>query len=84
VKELIPQVDVLRKKITHIIRCLHGKVDVLNGFVKRCQSPDKPPIFPDGDMLLYLGDVQDHLVTTMSTLAHLDDIISWRSLVRRT
>lgn len=75
VKELIPQVDSLRKKITHIIRCLNGKVDVLNGFVKRCQSPDKPAVFPDGDLLLYLGDVQDHLVTTMSTLNHIDEII---------
>lgn len=75
VKNLIPQVEVLRKKITHIIRCLHGKVDVLNGFVKRCQSPDKPPVFPDGDLLLYLGDVQDHLITTMSTLSHIDEII---------
>ncbi|KAJ5236958.1 hypothetical protein N7489_007049 [Penicillium chrysogenum] len=72
---LIPQVDVLRKKITHIIRCLNGKVDVLNGFVKRCQSPDKHPVFPDGDLLLYLGDVQDHLVTTLSTLGHIDEII---------
>jgi Mg2+ and Co2+ transporter CorA len=72
---LIPQVDVLRKRITHIIRCLHGKVDVLNGFVKRCQSPDKHPVFPDGDLILYLGDVQDHLVTTLSTLGHIDEII---------
>ncbi|OQD89502.1 hypothetical protein PENANT_c002G10968 [Penicillium antarcticum] len=74
-KELIPQVDSLRKRITHIIRCLHGKVDVLSGFVKRCQSPDKHPVFPDGDLLLYLGDVQDHLVTTLSTLGHIDEII---------
>ncbi|KAJ5151650.1 hypothetical protein N7492_009945 [Penicillium capsulatum] len=75
VKELIPMIDVLRKKITHLIRCLHGKVDVLNGFVKRCQAPDKHPVFPGGDLLLYLGDVQDHLVTTLSTLSHIDEII---------
>lgn len=74
-KELIPQVDILRKKITYIVRSLHGKVDVLNGFVKRCEAPDKLPIFPDGDLLMYLGDVQDHLVTTLSTLAHIDEII---------
>ncbi len=74
-ERLIPQVEILRKKITHIIRCLHGKVDVLNGFVKRCQAPDKHPGFPDGSLLLYLGDVQDHLVTTLSTLAHIDDIV---------
>ncbi|KAJ5330105.1 hypothetical protein N7452_010495 [Penicillium brevicompactum] len=74
-QELIPQVDVLRKRITHIIRCLHGKVDVLNGFVKRCQSTDKHSVFPGGDLLMYLGDVQDHLVTTLSTLSHIDEII---------
>ncbi|KAJ5624820.1 hypothetical protein N7510_001129 [Penicillium lagena] len=80
VKALIPQVDFLRKKITHIIRVLHGKVDVLNGFVKRCQAPDKggsvDAVFPNGDLLLYLGDVQDHLVTMLSSLAHTDEIIS--------
>lgn len=75
VKSLIPAVDILRKKITHIIRCLHGKVDVLNGLVKRCKAPDRLPIFPDGELLLYLGDVQDHLVTTLSTLGHIDEII---------
>lgn len=72
---LIPQVDFLRKRITHIIHSLHGKIDVLNGFVKRCQFPDKHSVFPDGDLLVYLGDVQDHLVTTFSTLTHIDEII---------
>lgn len=43
--------------------------------MKRCQATDKHPAFPDGEMLLYLGDVQDHLVTTMSTLFHIDEII---------
>ncbi|CAI7603143.1 unnamed protein product [Penicillium pancosmium] len=75
VKSLIPTVDILRKKITHIIRCLHSKVDVLNGFVKRCEAPDRSPVFPGGELLLYLGDVQDHLVTTLSTLGHIDEII---------
>lgn len=76
VKTLILQVDILRKKITHITRCLHGKVDILNDFIKRSQAPDKHPIFPDGDIALYLGDVQDHLVTTLSTLSHIDEVIS--------
>lgn len=74
-KSLIPRVDTLRKKITHLIRCLNGKLDVLNGFVKRCQAKDKHPVFPDGDLILYLGDVQDHLITTMSNLSHFDEIV---------
>lgn len=75
VRSLLPRVDNLRKKITHLIRCLSGKVDVLNGFIKRCQAKDKQPVFPDGDLIMYLGDVQDHLVTTMSSLSHFDEIV---------
>ena len=75
VRSLIPRAENLRKKITYLIRALSGKVDVLNGFVKRCQAKDKQPIFPDGDLIMYLGDVQDHLVTTMSSLSHFDEIV---------
>ncbi|KAJ5652823.1 hypothetical protein N7507_010249 [Penicillium longicatenatum] len=76
VQELIPRIDNLRKTITHIVRCLNGKVDVLNGFVKRCCAADKDlPVFPKGELILYLGDVQDHLVTTLSMLGHIDEII---------
>lgn len=74
-KILIPRVDSLRKKITHLVHCLNGKGDVLNGFVKRCKAKDKHPVFPDGDLLMYLGDVQDHLVTTMSNLSHFDELV---------
>ena len=76
VRSLIPRVENLRKKITYLIRALSGKVDVLNGFVKRCQAKDKQPLFPEGDLIMYLGDVQDHLVTTMSSLSHFDEIVS--------
>ncbi|KAJ5537637.1 hypothetical protein N7494_007116 [Penicillium frequentans] len=76
VQELIPRIDALRKTITHVVRCLNGKVDVLNGFVKRCRAADKDlPVFPKGELILYLGDVQDHLVTTLSMLGHIDEII---------
>lgn len=74
-KELIPRVDGLRKKITHLVHCFSGKGDVLNGFVKRCKAKDKHPLFPEGDLVMYLGDVQDHLVTTMSNLSHFENIV---------
>ena len=56
---------------------MNGKVEVLNGFMKRCQAPapENSPVYPDGELLLYLGDVQDHLVTTLSSLGHIDEII---------
>ncbi|KAL4888056.1 hypothetical protein BDV59DRAFT_189327 [Aspergillus ambiguus] len=73
---LIPRIDRLRKKITHLIRCLNGKHDVLNSFIKRCQAKDKNPMFPAGDLLVYLGDVQDHLTTAMTSLTHVDEIVA--------
>lgn len=73
---LIPRIDLLRKKITQLIRCLNGKHDVLNSFIKRCQAKDKNPMFPEGDLIVYLGDVQDHLVTTMTNLTHVDEIVA--------
>ncbi|KAI9933541.1 hypothetical protein ASPWEDRAFT_43366 [Aspergillus wentii DTO 134E9] len=75
VKSLIPRVDNLRKKITHLIRGLNGKVDVLKGFVKRCQARGKHSFSPDTNLVMYLGDVQDHLVTIMSNLTHFDEIV---------
>lgn len=86
IKALIPRVDHLRKKIMRLMRALSGKIDVLNGFVKRCQSKDflashpgdrktSSSPFSEGDMILYLDDVHDHLVTTMSNLAHFDEIV---------
>ncbi|KAJ5583215.1 hypothetical protein N7535_001835 [Penicillium sp. DV-2018c] len=72
---LLPQVDHIRRKLTHTIRCLHGKVNVLNGFMKRCQASGKDAMLPDGELLLYLSDVQDHLVTTLSTLELIDAIV---------
>ncbi|KAL4935405.1 hypothetical protein BDV06DRAFT_207083 [Aspergillus oleicola] len=77
----------IRKRINHLTHSLSGKSDVLNGFVKRCQtkgwrptssSPDSSPGvshgLPEGDILVYLSDVQDHLVTILAELAHLDEI----------
>lgn len=76
IQDLIPRIEALRKKVTHTVRYLSTKVDVLSGFLKRCQAADKAlPVFPDGELILYLGDVQDHLVTTLSTLSHIDQII---------
>lgn len=77
VKSLIPRMDSLRKKISYAVRCLNGKHDVLNGFIKQCHNTaTKPEAFPaDKELVLYLGDVQDHLITTTSNLVHYDGII---------
>ncbi|KAL2815085.1 hypothetical protein BJX63DRAFT_390417 [Aspergillus granulosus] len=66
----------IRKSINQLTHSLSGKSDVLNGFVKRCQSKTWHAAFPEGDLIVYLSDVQDHLVTILGELAHLDEITS--------
>ncbi|KAL4920624.1 hypothetical protein BDW62DRAFT_176895 [Aspergillus aurantiobrunneus] len=66
----------IRKRINHLTYSLSGKSDVLNGFVKRCQTQAWHPAFPEGDLIVYLSDVQDHLVTILAELSHLDEITS--------
>ncbi|KAL4971648.1 hypothetical protein BDW66DRAFT_163524 [Aspergillus desertorum] len=66
----------IRKRINHLTHSLSGKSDVLNGFLKRCQTKALQHTFPEGDLLVYLSDVQDHLVTILAELAHLDEITS--------
>ncbi|KAI9683116.1 MAG: Mg(2+) transporter [Trizodia sp. TS-e1964] len=71
---LLRQVGECRKKVNHLMRLLGGKADVIKGFAKRCTS--QYPMLPRADIGLYLGDIQDHVVTMMSNLAHFDKMLS--------
>lgn len=57
-----------------LLRLLGGKADVIKGFAKRCN--EHYDMAPRGDVGLYLSDVQDHVVTMMSNLAHFEKILS--------
>ncbi|RDW63222.1 magnesium transporter CorA family protein [Aspergillus mulundensis] len=75
---LMQRIYTIRKRINHLTHSLSGKSDVLNGFVKRFHSRTNmmQHSFPEGDLLVYLSDVQDHLVTILAELSHLDEITS--------
>ncbi|OJJ48795.1 hypothetical protein ASPZODRAFT_13535 [Penicilliopsis zonata CBS 506.65] len=64
----------LRKKVMSLMRLLGGKADVIRGFSKRCN--EQYSVTPRGDIGLYLGDIQDHVVTMMSNLAHFEKMLS--------
>lgn len=63
-----------RKKVMTLLRLLGGKADVIKGFAKRCN--EKFDVTPRGDVGLYLSDIQDHVVTMMSNLAHFEKMLS--------
>ncbi|OTB04969.1 hypothetical protein M426DRAFT_73111 [Hypoxylon sp. CI-4A] len=64
----------VRKNTLAIMRGLGGKADVLKGFTKRCNEDYK--VTPRMDIGMYLGDIQDHVVTMMTNLAHFEKILS--------
>ncbi|KAI0115832.1 hypothetical protein GGR51DRAFT_546137 [Nemania sp. FL0031] len=64
----------VRKNTLGLMRVLGGKADVLKGFTKRCNENYK--VTPRMDIGMYLGDIQDHVVTMMTNLGHFEKILS--------
>ena len=57
-----------RKKVMTFYRLLGNKADVIKGFAKRCNEHWQ--IAPRSEIGLYLGDIQDHIMTMTSNLSH--------------
>ncbi|KAJ5812532.1 hypothetical protein N7474_008833 [Penicillium riverlandense] len=73
-ESFLPRIGGLRKKVMTLMRLLGGKADVIRGFSKRCN--EQYSVTPRGDIGLYLGDIQDHVVTMMSNLGHFEKMLS--------
>ena len=71
---LLRQIGLCRKKVMSLMRLLGGKADVIKGFAKRCN--EQYSVTPRGEIGLYLGDIQDHVVTMMSNLGHFEKMLS--------
>lgn len=56
------------------MRLLGGKADVIKGFAKRCTQ--QYSVTPRPEIGLYLGDIQDHVVTNMNNLGHFEKMLS--------
>jgi Mg2+ and Co2+ transporter CorA len=70
------QTDMLRriwsakKRVTHLYRLLFTKTDVIKNLAK------KGTRFIGSDTILYLRDIQDHVIAMVSNLMHYQDILS--------
>ena len=71
---ILRQIGECRKKVMSLMRLLGGKADVIKGFAKRCN--ESYTVAPRGEIGLYLGDIQDHVVTMMSNLGHFEKMLS--------
>jgi magnesium transporter len=72
--QFLRKIGNVRKNVMGLMRLLGGKADVLKGFTKRCNENYK--VTPRMDIGLYLGDIQDHVVTMMTNLGHFEKMLS--------
>lgn len=66
--DMLRRVGEGRKKVMGLYRLLGNKADVIKGFAKRCNEYWE--IAPRSEIGLYLGDIQDHILTMTSNLGH--------------
>lgn len=71
---LLKLIGASRKKVMSLMRLLGGKADVIKGFAKRCTQ--SYTVTPRPEIGLYLGDIQDHVVTNMNNLGHFEKMLS--------
>ncbi|KAF3920537.1 hypothetical protein ABW20_dc0109278 [Dactylellina cionopaga] len=74
IHEIEKETDAIEDAVMTLMRLLGGKADVIKGFAKRCN--EQYSVTPRSDIGLYLGDIQDHVITMMSNLSHFEKMLS--------
>ncbi|OIW34452.1 cora-domain-containing protein [Coniochaeta ligniaria NRRL 30616] len=72
--DMLRRVGDCRKKVMGLYRLLGNKADVIKGFAKRCNEHWE--VAPRSEIGLYLGDIQDHIVTMTANLSHYEKILA--------
>ncbi|KAF3935378.1 hypothetical protein ABW20_dc0100693 [Dactylellina cionopaga] len=72
---LLMQIHVCRQKVMSTMRFVNEKANIINSLTKSCGR--EGPATPRGSIKLYLGDIQDHVVTMISNLKHFDEMLLW-------
>ncbi|KAI1142881.1 cora-domain-containing protein [Hypoxylon sp. FL0543] len=72
--DMLRRVGDCRKRVMTLYRLLGNKADVIKGFAKRCNEHWQ--VAPRSEIGLYLGDIQDHIVTMTANLSHYEVILA--------
>ncbi|TKX21753.1 putative CorA-like Mg2+ transporter protein [Elsinoe australis] len=72
--KMLRRIGECRKKVMSLYRLLGNKADVIKGFAKRCN--EQWQVAPRSEIGLYLGDIQDHIVTMTGNLSHYENLLS--------
>jgi magnesium transporter len=79
--DMLRRVGDCRKKVMGLYRLLGNKADVIKGFAKRCNEHWE--VAPRSEIGLYLGDIQDHIVTMTGNLSHYEKFVPMHGYSRR-
>ncbi|ORX99463.1 cora-domain-containing protein [Basidiobolus meristosporus CBS 931.73] len=73
--DMLRRIGQARKNVMGLLRLLGPKADVVGRLIKRYS--DKPSSHATGDDIpLYLGDIQDHILTMLQSVNHHEKILS--------
>ncbi|SSD60212.1 uncharacterized protein SCODWIG_01973 [Saccharomycodes ludwigii] len=72
--DMLRRIGECRKRVMSVSRLLGSKADVIKSFAKRCNEDWE--VAPKNDIGMYLGDIQDHIVTMVSSLNHFEKLLS--------
>lgn len=79
---MLRRIGYCRKKMMSLLRLLVAKSDVLKTLIKRGEEKSNDSVKkknrPDisNDVIIYLGDIQDHIVAMLQSLNHYEKISS--------
>lgn len=81
--DMLRRIGECRKRVMSVLRLLGSKADVIKGFSKRFSElvdtlaiKDKSNFSPKLDIGMYLGDIQDHIVTMVQSLNHYEKLLA--------
>ncbi|KAI0462106.1 hypothetical protein LJB42_004193 [Komagataella kurtzmanii] len=72
--DMLRRIGECRKRVMSLLRLLGSKADVIKGFAKRCN--EKWDVAPRSEIGMYLGDIQDHIVTMVQALNHYEKLLA--------
>ncbi len=77
-RNMIIRIGSSRKKVMKITRFISGKIDVIKMFINRCNDHDHlgANYNKHEELVLYLGDIQDHITTMFQNLKSYEKIFS--------
>ncbi|KAI5959395.1 MNR2 [Candida pseudojiufengensis] len=78
--DMLRRIGECRKRVMSVLRLLSSKADVIKGFSKRFNDLDSNSSNANyqhqSEIAMYLGDIQDHIVTMIQALNHYEKLLA--------